>query len=218
MLGFIDSDASFLYLESALSNSLHFSFQVFQERVEALQRQLHAVEKKLMSRELEYQEQVKLQTAWTSVHATSPGGPGRSHVSSLSHWYALHTFYTFHEIQLQEPEPWARNAVPISEGFLNNNRPLWPWVKEKREREIISWLIAPGGSLDLLCVCRNVLFVLETSGDLYWAPQTVVGMCPGLKYLFNHRRALLRNSCTELALYSVEEPQRCLLSDWVPVD
>lgn len=89
---------------------------------------------------------------------------------------------------------------------------------KKREREIISWLIAPGGSLDLLCVCRNVLFVLETSGDLYWAPQTVVGMCPGLKYLFNHRRALLRNSCTELALYSVEEPQRCLLSDWVPVD
>lgn len=72
MLGFIDSDASFLYLESPLSNSLHFSFQVLQERVEALQRQLHAVEKKLMRRELEYQEQVKLQTAWTSMYATSP--------------------------------------------------------------------------------------------------------------------------------------------------
>ncbi|XP_059405233.1 centrosomal protein of 112 kDa-like isoform X6 [Carassius carassius] len=32
--------------------------KVLQERVEALQRQLHAVEKKLMSRELEYQEQI----------------------------------------------------------------------------------------------------------------------------------------------------------------
>lgn len=86
------------------------------------------------------------------VRAISPGGPGRSHVSSLSHWYAPHTFYKFREIWLQEPEPWARNAVPVSEGFLNNNRPLWPWVKEKREWELISWLIAPGGSLDLVCV------------------------------------------------------------------
>lgn len=84
---------------------------------------------------------------------TAPRGPGRSHVSSLSHWYALCTFYTFHEIRLQEPEPWARNAVLVSEGFLHNNRPLWPWVKEKdRERGPISWLIAPGGSLNLVCV------------------------------------------------------------------
>lgn len=89
------------------------------------------------------------------VCTTAPRGPGRSHVSSLSHWYAPCTFYTFHEIRLQEPEPWARNAVLISEGFLHNNRPLWPWVKEKdreRERELISWLIAPGGSLNLVCV------------------------------------------------------------------
>uniref|UniRef100_A0A673HH03 Centrosomal protein of 112 kDa-like n=1 Tax=Sinocyclocheilus rhinocerous TaxID=307959 RepID=A0A673HH03_9TELE len=44
-----------LYL---ILDSLDFSFQVLQERVQALQRQLHAVEKKLMSRELEYQEQI----------------------------------------------------------------------------------------------------------------------------------------------------------------
>lgn len=87
------------------------------------------------------------------VCTTAPRGPGRSHVSSLSHWYAPCTFYTFHEIRLQEPEPWARNAVLVSEGFLHNNRPLWPWVKEKdRERELISWLIAPGGFLNLVCV------------------------------------------------------------------
>ncbi len=132
-----------------------FSFQVLQERVEALQRQLHAVEKKLMRRELEYQEQVKLQMAWTSMYATSPGGPGRSHILSLiCPTHILHI-------------PWdpasralGQECCPVSEGFINNNRSLWPWVKVKRERELISWLIAPVG-LWTCCVCRNALFVLE---------------------------------------------------------
>lgn len=45
-----------------LTDSQNFPCQVFQERVETLQKQLHTAEKKLMSREFENQEQVTAHT------------------------------------------------------------------------------------------------------------------------------------------------------------
>lgn len=103
-----------------VSHFLHPFLQALQERMESLQKQLHTAEKKLMSRELETQEQVQLFCFFTSRDSQSSGLPNPPPLLSpkgpdevllkVTHMYPR-TFLTLLKNQLQNTALQGKNAV-----------------------------------------------------------------------------------------------------------